>query len=737
MSTLTATQLQQQYIAYFGRPGDPSGIKYWLSSSSGISSAREFADKIYAQDEYKTSTVGSKSTEAQVNQLYENLFGRSADAAGLIYWTGEIEAGRLQLSNVAFDLIWAASNPVSTNSTQAAADALALKNKVAAAEAFTADVEASTSAILAYQPESTSPWKSGSAFDSAVSFISGITTTAHTSAGVDSAVSSVITANTSAGSSVAGSTFKFTTSQDALNGGAGNDTFNGVVIKHGETGTTVAPGDQIDGGAGTDTLNISFSGVHDTTDYTLEAVDTDNVEKVLVSNYETSTSLNSIISGSLFDSSIATVGLSSSSASGDTTFTGLTKKVDAEMRNGAADLTITYDSSVLSGSSDVQNLTLSAVTAGTFGAGGAETIAITTETAKSKLTDISSSGLKTLKISGDQAFEVATALATKTIDASGSTGAVTLQLGSADQTVTGGSGDDVIDGNTVVTKADTIKGGAGTDTLKLSVGNATIDGESTDELAKVSEFEIVDIASTNDNATLELDTLWTGLTDVVAAANVKTYELTTAVNSTAIVFTLNGVEYTTAATDGSATNAEGATLVAGVINAVSGFTATASSATVTITNTSAKSDPIEISAPTGGNTAATISAYSDVTFSDASGSETVTIYSADKVTYRLKDASGTSDEANINLTVKSADKGFNQTVGDIDIANTETLSINATGLTSTKTQTLSNISGDGTLTKLNLTGSNNLTISDTASDNSKLTTIDASAYTGNLTFLTP
>ena len=71
MSTLTATQLQQQYIAYFGRPGDPAGITYWLSDSSGVSSAREFADKIYAQDEYKTSTVGGKSVETQVLFLIE------------------------------------------------------------------------------------------------------------------------------------------------------------------------------------------------------------------------------------------------------------------------------------------------------------------------------------------------------------------------------------------------------------------------------------------------------------------------------------------------------------------------------------------------------------------------------------------------------------------------------------------------------------------------------------------
>ena len=69
MSTLTATQLQQQYIAYFGRPGDPAGIKYWLTPSSGISSAREFADKIYAQDEYKKTTIASKTTEEQVNSL--------------------------------------------------------------------------------------------------------------------------------------------------------------------------------------------------------------------------------------------------------------------------------------------------------------------------------------------------------------------------------------------------------------------------------------------------------------------------------------------------------------------------------------------------------------------------------------------------------------------------------------------------------------------------------------------
>jgi len=731
MSTLTATQLQQQYIAYFGRPGDPAGIKYWLSSSSGISSAREFADKIYAQDEYKKSTVGTKSTEAQINSLYENLFGREADPTGLIYWTGQIENGVLSLSNLAYDLIAATANPSAGNEVQGAADAAALSNKVAAAEAFTADVEASTSAILAYQPESTDPWVTGAAFESAASYINGITTTAHTDSGVDAAITSMVAANTTAGSTVASTTSKFTTNQDALAGGAGDDIFNGVVVGASATGTTVQPGDSIEGGDGADTLNISFSGAAGAA-YTLSAVDTDNVEKILVSNFETGATDATTVSGSLFDDAVTTIGLSSSSASGDTTFSDLTKLVGAEMRNGSGDLTITYDSSVLKGDSDTQTLTVSALTAGTFSASGAETISITSELAKSKLTAVATTDLTTLNISGSANLEIVTALATKTIDASTSTGGVTIGLATGIQTVTGGSGDDVIDGGTVVTKDDVIKGGAGTDTLKLNIGNSTYDGEADDELYGVSEFETIDVSSTHNNATVELDTLWSGVTTLVAGADVKLTTVTTAVNSTAISFDLNGTTRTTDATDSIATVTEAAVLVAATIDAIDGFTATSSGAVVTTTNTG--SGVVELGALSGGVNASTTAAYSDITFTDAAGTETLDILSANKVTYNLLDASAADDALTVNLKVLSDDNTKSQTIGDIDISDIETLNLNTSGLKSDYTQTLSNISGDASLATLNITGTNNLTISDVSSDNTKLKTIDASSYTGDLTF---
>jgi len=46
------------------------------------------------------------------------------------------------------------------------------------------------------------------------------------------------------------------------------------------------------------------------------------------------------------------------------------------MRNGSADLTVGYSAGVTTGTADVQDLALSAVSAGTFTAAGVETVNI-------------------------------------------------------------------------------------------------------------------------------------------------------------------------------------------------------------------------------------------------------------------------------------------------------------------------------------------------------------------------
>jgi hypothetical protein len=495
----------------------------------------------------------------------------------------------------------------------------------------------------------------------------------------------------------------------------------------GATGTTVQPGDNLVGGAGTDVLNIAVAGSGGA--YTLAAVQTSGIERILLSQFDTDGTNSTTIDSALM-TGVSTVGFSASAAEGDTIFSNFGYKVGAEMRNGAGDLSLTYTSSVLSGSDDTQNLTVSALTAGTFTANGAETIAITSETAKSTLTNVASDTLKTVTVAGGAELVVSTALTATTVNAGSSTGGVSVKLGSANQAVTGGSGNDTIDAQTNLTSADTINAGTGTDTLKLSVGNATINvgtSASKEELFNVSGFEIIDVASTNDAATLDLDST-TGVTTVVAAANVKTYQVTAVANSTAISFTLNGVAHTTDATDGNATAAEAAALINAKINTISGFSSTVTTDTVTITATTGEA--IEISAPTGGATAATVSAYSDVSFTNLAAGQAVDIYSADAVTASLKDASGSADALSINLKTLTADRGFNHSIGTLTANNIETITMDVTGMSDGKIKTVGALTGNAVKT-LNITGNSDLTIS-AFTGSTALTTIDGSTASGDL-----
>ena len=52
MTNVDSNKLQTLYIAYFGRPGDPSGINYWLSRQKELFSIREISDQLSMQEEY-------------------------------------------------------------------------------------------------------------------------------------------------------------------------------------------------------------------------------------------------------------------------------------------------------------------------------------------------------------------------------------------------------------------------------------------------------------------------------------------------------------------------------------------------------------------------------------------------------------------------------------------------------------------------------------------------------------
>ena len=89
MATTTA-QIQQLYVAYLGRAADKAGLDYWLNELNADNATLTLenlrANFVNEQAEYQDAYAGL-SRQDTVIKIYNNLFGRAPDAAGLEYWT--------------------------------------------------------------------------------------------------------------------------------------------------------------------------------------------------------------------------------------------------------------------------------------------------------------------------------------------------------------------------------------------------------------------------------------------------------------------------------------------------------------------------------------------------------------------------------------------------------------------------------------------------------------------------
>jgi hypothetical protein len=119
------------YLAFYGRPADPAGLKFWskaLTDKNGDASTiiQAFATSDEAQTRFGTDTVSARITD-----IYEQLFNRAPDAAGLAFWTDAVEQGNATLAEASLAILKGAQSSDLDLST--------LRQK--AADAFTAAVE--------------------------------------------------------------------------------------------------------------------------------------------------------------------------------------------------------------------------------------------------------------------------------------------------------------------------------------------------------------------------------------------------------------------------------------------------------------------------------------------------------------------------------------------------------------------------------------------------------------------
>ena len=102
------TSVLELYTAYFNRAADAAGVDYWTNEMDTNSwTLDQVAESFADQTEYTTAYAGMTNAQI-VDAVYTNVLNRTADAAGAAYWVAELE-GTMPVKNLIQAVINAAN----------------------------------------------------------------------------------------------------------------------------------------------------------------------------------------------------------------------------------------------------------------------------------------------------------------------------------------------------------------------------------------------------------------------------------------------------------------------------------------------------------------------------------------------------------------------------------------------------------------------------------------------------
>lgn len=343
--------IQKIYIAFYQRPADPAGLKYWAQRVDAANGSLAEVIDAFANSAEAAALYGEITGETIgdiVDAIYQALFNRAPDAAGKQFYVDAFNAGEITAGKIALAVLDGSQGD----------DLVAINNKLAVANIFTAKVDG--------RPLSDAFFGTGTNFDvtyngnddaaAARTILAAVTSNPSTvlnESGVVAALQEKIAdAGDAIGGVASGQTFMLTTGIDNFVGTAGNDTFNATETAAG--GRVLGGLDVIDGGDGVDTLNVDNSQV--AAAFTFGGATIKNVENI---NVTTNGNFG---------------GLDISGIAGLTTFKGTAADTAATTLTAAnttaVNLTLaTTANSTVTGGSSV-SVTKGAAAAGTLGVAG-------------------------------------------------------------------------------------------------------------------------------------------------------------------------------------------------------------------------------------------------------------------------------------------------------------------------------------------------------------------------------
>ncbi|MDO1582452.1 cadherin domain-containing protein [Rhizobium oryzicola] len=121
--------IQGIYVALFGRPADPSGLSYFNSVTKNGSNLSGIGN-LTGTAEYQSRFAGM-SNEQVVNSIYQSLFGRTGETAGVQFWVQQLQSGRFNVNTIAIAILDGSSGT----------DLQTVTAKVSAADLFTSRLD--------------------------------------------------------------------------------------------------------------------------------------------------------------------------------------------------------------------------------------------------------------------------------------------------------------------------------------------------------------------------------------------------------------------------------------------------------------------------------------------------------------------------------------------------------------------------------------------------------------------
>lgn len=127
------------YIAYYGRAADPAGLNYWAGRLQSEGGNLDSIIQAFGESQEFNERFGGLSTTQLIANIYQQLFNRAPDPAGLAYYRDEMESGRRTLQTIALDVLYGATG----------SDVATLANKVDVSQYFTTVMENASSEAIA------------------------------------------------------------------------------------------------------------------------------------------------------------------------------------------------------------------------------------------------------------------------------------------------------------------------------------------------------------------------------------------------------------------------------------------------------------------------------------------------------------------------------------------------------------------------------------------------------------